>query len=220
MLLPSRTATQSGTFTTTPTTWQASVAELIYREPLRIPGEFLAASPTTRDPSELITQLRRHFEHLLPFPAARQASPTVFVHKDLEDSTHIFLRQDAVRRPLYPPYSGLHRILARTNKTLRIAIDGRPVTVLTDRVKPAYTMVDPDGRTMNARAPTEQTSQTLPQPYKAEPSSHADQPFRPPRPLSSAVQRANILLGKGVIWEHPTGILTALFGSQANILQV
>jgi hypothetical protein len=35
---------------------QASVAELVYGEPLRIPGELLAASPTTRHPSELITQ--------------------------------------------------------------------------------------------------------------------------------------------------------------------
>ena len=82
---------------------QASVLELVYGEPLRIPGELLAAPPTTGDPSELITQLRRHFEHLRPVPATRHASPAVFVHKDVADSTHVFLRQDAVRRPLEPP---------------------------------------------------------------------------------------------------------------------
>jgi hypothetical protein len=54
---------------------QASVAELLYNEPLRIPGELLAASPTTEDVSELITQLRRHFEHLRPVPANLHASP-------------------------------------------------------------------------------------------------------------------------------------------------
>lgn len=148
---------------------QASVAELVYGEPLRIPGEFLAASPSTRDPSELITQLRHHFEQLRPVPAARHASPAVFVHKDLADSTHIFLRQDAVRRPLDPPYSGPHRILARTTKTLRIAINGRPVTVSTDRVKPAYTTVDTDGRTVTARAPPEQKLQPAPQPRAPSP---------------------------------------------------
>ena len=132
---------------------QASVAELVYREPLRIPGELLAASPTTGDPSELITQLRRHFEQLRPVPASRHASPAAFVHKDLADSTHVFLRQDAVRRPLDPPYSGPHKVLARTKKTLRIAINGRPLTVSTDRVKPAYIMVETDGRTDAARAP-------------------------------------------------------------------
>ena len=148
---------------------QASVAELVYGEPLRVPGELLAASPTTRDPSELITQLRRHFEQLRPVPAARHASPAVFVHKDLADSTHVFLRQDAVRRPLDPPYSGPYKVLARTKKTLRIAINGRPVTVSTDRVKPAYIMVETDGRTMTARAPPEQTSQPAPQPSAPSP---------------------------------------------------
>jgi len=89
------------------------------------------------------------------------------VHKDLTDSTHIFLRQDAVRRPLDPPHSGPHRILGRTAKTLRIAINGRPVTVSTDRVKPAYTMAYPDVRIVDAWAPQEQTSQPAPQPSPA-----------------------------------------------------
>jgi hypothetical protein len=62
----------------------------------------------------------------------RHASPAVFIHKDLADSTHVFLRQDAVHRPLDPPYSGPYKVLARTKKTMRIAMNGRPVTVSTD----------------------------------------------------------------------------------------
>jgi hypothetical protein len=146
---------------------QTSVAELVYGEPLRIPGELLAAAPTPRDPPELITRLRRHFERLWLVPAAHHASPAIFVHKDLADSIHIFLRQDAIRRPLDPPYSGPHRILGRMAKTLRIAFNGRLVTVSTDRVKSAYTMADPDGRIVAARAPPEQTSQPAPQPSPA-----------------------------------------------------
>jgi hypothetical protein len=142
---------------------QASVAELVYGEPLRIPGEFPAASLTIRDLSKLITQLRRHSEQLRPVPAARHASPAVFVHKDLADSTHIFLRQDAVRRPLHPPYSGPDRFLARTTKTLRIAINDQPVTVSTNRIKPAYTMADSNGRTVTALSPLEEISQPAPQ---------------------------------------------------------
>jgi len=64
------------------------------------------------------TQLRRHFEQLRPVQVARHASPAVFIHKDLADSTHVFLRQDAVRRPMDPPYSGPHKVLDRTKKTL------------------------------------------------------------------------------------------------------
>ena len=98
---------------------EESVAKLVYGEPLPIPGEILAASPTTGVTLEVITQFRRHFEQLRPVSAARHASSAVFVHKDLADSTHIFLWQDAVRRPLDPPYSGPYKVLARTKKTLK-----------------------------------------------------------------------------------------------------
>jgi hypothetical protein len=71
---------------------QASVAEHVYGEPQRIPGELLAASPPPRDIPEVITQLFRRFQQLRPDPAARHASPAVIVHKVLAVSTHIFLR--------------------------------------------------------------------------------------------------------------------------------
>jgi hypothetical protein len=103
-----------------------------------------------------MTQLRRHFEQLRPVPAARHATPAVFVHKDLADYTHVSLQQDAVRRPLDPPYSGPYKVLGRTKKTLRISMNGRPVTVSTDR--------EPDDRTVTTRTPPEQTTHPAPQP--------------------------------------------------------
>jgi cleavage and polyadenylation specificity factor subunit 1 len=47
---------------------QASVTELVYGEPLRIPGELMATQPTTGNPSQLITHLGRHIEQLRPVP--------------------------------------------------------------------------------------------------------------------------------------------------------
>jgi hypothetical protein len=46
---------------------QASVAELVYGEPLRIPGELLAPAA---DPVDLITEVRQHMTRLRPIPAA------------------------------------------------------------------------------------------------------------------------------------------------------
>jgi hypothetical protein len=71
---------------------QASVAELVYGEPLRIPGELLTPNAEPADPAHLITELRRHMARLRPVPAARHASPTTFVHSDLEKCMHVFLR--------------------------------------------------------------------------------------------------------------------------------
>jgi hypothetical protein len=82
--------------------------------------------------------------HVRPIPATRHASLATFVHSD------VFLRQDATRRVLEPPspYSGPYQVMSRKEKTLQILVRGRPVTVSTDRVKPAY-MLKETGRGTN-----------------------------------------------------------------------
>jgi hypothetical protein len=44
----------------------------------------------------------------------------------------------AMRRALEPQYSGPYQVLSRRDKTLLLLVHGRPVTVSTDRAKPAY----------------------------------------------------------------------------------
>jgi cleavage and polyadenylation specificity factor subunit 1 len=115
-----------------------SVPELVYGKPLRIPGELLTPSTNPVDPALLITELRQHMARLRPVPAARHTSPATFIHSALEECTHVFLRQDAMRRALEPPYSGPYKVLSRRDKVLQLLVRGRPVTVSTDRVKPAF----------------------------------------------------------------------------------
>jgi transposase InsO family protein len=64
---------------------QASVAELVSSEPLRIHGELLTPTADPADPAHLITELRQHIARLRPIPATRHASPATFVHGDLEN---------------------------------------------------------------------------------------------------------------------------------------
>ena len=71
-------------------------------------------------------------------PTTPNPGNTACIPKNLQDSTHVFLRQDTIRRALEPPYSGPHKVLARNNKTLKIVVRGREITVSADRVKPAY----------------------------------------------------------------------------------
>jgi cleavage and polyadenylation specificity factor subunit 1 len=66
---------------------QASVAEIVYGEPLRIPRELLTPTADPVEPAHLITQLRRHMARLRPVPAVRHASPATFMHKDLHNRT-------------------------------------------------------------------------------------------------------------------------------------
>jgi hypothetical protein len=68
------------------------------------------------------------------------------VHKDFHNCTHVFHRQDATHRALEPSYSGPHKVLSRRAKTLQILVRGKPLTVSTDRVKPAYIFNEADFR--------------------------------------------------------------------------
>jgi cleavage and polyadenylation specificity factor subunit 1 len=123
---------------------QASVTELVYGEPLRILGELLTPTADPVEPAHLITQLRWHMARLRPVPALHHASTATFVHKDLHNCAHVFLRQDVTRRALEPPYSGPYQVLSRREKTLQLLVRGKLVTVSADRVKPAYVLNEAD----------------------------------------------------------------------------
>jgi hypothetical protein len=58
---------------------QSSAAELVYGEPLRVPGELLVPAAPKVETSVFIHQLRRHMDQVRPTPAARHASPATFV---------------------------------------------------------------------------------------------------------------------------------------------
>ncbi|XP_064479244.1 uncharacterized protein LOC135392465 [Ornithodoros turicata] len=73
---------------------------------------------------------------ILRLPGRRPSK--VFLHPDLNKSTHVFLRHDAMRKPLSPHYNGPYRVLSRNRKTFAIDIAGQRIVVSVDRVKPAY----------------------------------------------------------------------------------
>jgi cleavage and polyadenylation specificity factor subunit 1 len=100
----------------------ASSAELVYGEPLRIPGQFLTQTTHPVEPTHLITQLRQHMARLRSVIATRHARPETFVYKDLYNCTNVFLRQDTTRQALEPPYSGPYQVISRKEKTLRLLV--------------------------------------------------------------------------------------------------
>jgi hypothetical protein len=142
----------------------ASVAQLVYGEPLRIPGDLLTPAADPAEPAHLVTQ---QMARLRPVPAARHTSPATFVHKDLRDCTHVFLRQDATRRAMEPPYSGPYQVISRREKTLQLLVRGRPVNVSADRVRRAYRLKESDHGSFTFSSPANRT--TAPAPAAAPP---------------------------------------------------
>ncbi|XP_077541265.1 uncharacterized protein LOC144153505 [Haemaphysalis longicornis] len=144
----------------------ATPAELVYAEPLRLPGEFLAAlasSTMPSDPTDFVARFRRTIATLRPSPAAQRSKPTPFVFKELASCTHAFLRDDTVRRPFQPPYSGPHLVVRRDDKNFTLRLHGNDVCVSIDRLKPAYIAANEPG---SATPPTG----TVPQPPTSQPA--------------------------------------------------
>ena len=69
-------------------------------------------------------------------PREKTIKPSV--PKDISSWTHVFLRKDAVKAPLTPPYTGPYRVLSRTDKPFTLDISGKKATVSIDRVKRAF----------------------------------------------------------------------------------
>lgn len=132
---------------------RCSVAELVYGEPLRIPGEFLHTPKADQlTPSDFVSQLRKHMALLRPQAASRHSSTSIFVHDGLKTCKNVFIRNDALRASLDPPYTGPYRVLARSDKILT-PLNRGPVKVSIDRVKPAYITADSTSTTVIAPEP-------------------------------------------------------------------
>ncbi|XP_037270504.2 uncharacterized protein LOC119162137 [Rhipicephalus microplus] len=121
---------------------QATPVELVYGEPLRLPGELLSAptsNVTSSDPADFVARLCRTMAALRPSPpATRHTKPTPFVFKDLATCSHAFLRDDTVRALFQPPYSGPYKVICRDDKTFTLQISGKDVRISIDRLKLSY----------------------------------------------------------------------------------
>ena len=114
-----------------------SPAELVYGTTLRLPGQFVAPKRVEVDPSDYVSRLRQHMSSCTATPTrARQGRS--YVPRDLFKCSHVFVRVDAVRKPLHQPYKGPYMVLKRNEKFFTIGLNGKRDQVSIDRLKVAY----------------------------------------------------------------------------------
>ena len=151
----------------------ATAAEMVYGTTLRLPGEFFTPSSTTSlpDPSDFLNTLKSHFLHIKPI-SPRPATTKTNLPPDLSTATHVFIRHDAVRKPLQPPYDGPYPVIKRTDKHFTIKINNRTDTISIDRLKPAHldtTDAAPDTDTSRCSRLQNQPTSPTPQPHSSNP---------------------------------------------------
>lgn len=143
-----------------------TTAELVYGTTLRLPGGFFSSPPadSSPDPRSYVTTLQSRMQVLqatLPRPVTHTSSSVSDV---LKDASHVFIRHDAVRKPLQPPYDGPYRVLDRAPKYFTVEVKGRRDTVSIDRLKPAHLDTPaphPTPQDTSQPVPTQSTSRDL-----------------------------------------------------------
>ncbi|XP_075533196.1 uncharacterized protein LOC142566214 [Dermacentor variabilis] len=132
-------------------------AELVYGTTLRLPGEFFPDSKdaNAQGNTDYVLRLQDIMSKLRAVPPCPPAVRLVHVHRYLSSCSHVFVRNEAVQRPLRPSYDGPFKVVKSGDKHITIDRGGRHDVVLLDRVKPAH--VDCDSEVpATPRAPSPQ----------------------------------------------------------------
>lgn len=122
---------------------KCSAADLVYGQGLRIPGEFFDAPKECNDRTDFSKRLHNVFDSLRPVETTNHSKKRFFINKQLMKSTHVFVRFDAVKKPLQKPYDGPYEVLHRENKFMDVLIKGKAQRISIDRLKPAHLPQEP-----------------------------------------------------------------------------
>ena len=121
-----------------------SPAEMVFGENLRLPGELFDDTVNSSYSNEWIDQFRDKMRSFKATPGLRHCKNNSFVPSNLQDCSHVFVRCDAVRKPLQRPYDGPFKVISRTRKIFKILMCGKEKIISIDRLKPAILFNDSD----------------------------------------------------------------------------
>ena len=114
----------------------------MYGQELCLPGDIFEPNPA-QNRSEIADRINKATEALSK-ARHHDAQRRSHVNPSLHTSSHVFLRDDTVKRPFRAPYRGPYKVLKRNEKTYVIEIRKKPVTVSIDCLKPFFLRIFPE----------------------------------------------------------------------------
>ncbi|GBO25171.1 hypothetical protein AVEN_80095-1 [Araneus ventricosus] len=114
---------------------------MVYGTSIALPGEFFSVNKTLST-DDLLASLQQRMSSLRPIPMSQHCRRKVFMHKELNNCSHVFLRQDRLTKFQVAPYSGPHLVVPRAYKHFTIQVGSRQQTVSIDRLKPAFQLAE------------------------------------------------------------------------------
>ena len=114
-----------------------SSVELIYGEPLTVPGSFVTSNVIPWSPTTVFNPQVRQ-----PIPTTSHGHSSWSIPKDLKNAQYVFVRRDSHRSPLQRPYDGPYHVVSHGDKSFVVKIGDKNEMISTDRLKPAYCDLD------------------------------------------------------------------------------
>ena len=119
-----------------------SSAELVYGEPLTVPGDFIPSANGTPETSSFMSDLRAKVRLFAPVPTSQHGTHTSSVPQELHLAPYVFVRRDTHRSAFQHPYEGPFKVISPGQKIFILEIGGKAETVSVDRLKPAHLDLD------------------------------------------------------------------------------
>lgn len=120
-----------------------SPAQMLYGTNIRLPGMFIEPKKQLTSPETYAQTLQKTMAKLSPFDRNHHAtSHKPFIHPDMKDCEYVYIRMDAVKKPLTPSYEGPYKVLEKQEKYFKIQMPKKTSIVTVDRLKPAYILID------------------------------------------------------------------------------
>ena len=119
---------------------KVSAAEMVYGQPITVPGEFWPTPEYSEEDQQQreLAAARRAAESFKPTPPTNHSAHPMYLPKDLHSATHVFLRDDRIKPTLCPPYTGPYEVLERHTNTFKLRVGSKDKWFSLERLKPAY----------------------------------------------------------------------------------
>ena len=129
-----------------------SPAELVYGTQLRLPCDFFETTDLPPVTPGFVSKLHEFMSNLKPPRAARHYKEQIFLHKNLNDCTHVFIRNHT-GGTLNPAYTGPYRVISRQNNFFTVHKDNKEQSVSVEHLKPAFILPDSESVISHAIVP-------------------------------------------------------------------
>ena len=119
-----------------------SSAELVYGQPLTVPGDFINGRDHPAFGTSDFLRWREQAGALTPIPTSQHGAQRPALPPDLSKARFVFVRRDGHRAPFQRPYEGPFRVIEPGIKTFKLDRGGKTEIVTVDRLKPARLDLD------------------------------------------------------------------------------